>query len=47
MHKFEVTQEKSVKLMGNNPSFGYNTEADELAVDLPVDSMTLYKAREH
>ena len=46
VHKFEVTQEKSVKLMGNNPSFGYNTEADELAADLPVNSLTWDKARE-
>ena len=45
MHKFKVTQEKSVKLMGKNPSFGYNTEADELAADLPVNSLTWDKAR--
>ena len=47
VHKFEVTQEEYIKLMGNNPSFGYNTEAGELEADLPVDSLTWDEAREY
>ena len=47
VHKYEVTQAEYIELMGNNPSFGYNSEAGELAANLPVDSVTWEEAKEY
>ena len=47
VHKYEVTQEEYIDLMGSNPSFGYNSEAGELAANLPVDSVTWEEAKEY